>query len=204
MVALYARVSTEDQETDNQIHVLKEWADKQNVRYRVYEEKASAKGVDRVALQKMMRKVDEGKYKAVVVWKIDRFSRSMRDFVKLFERMQKGECGLVAISQGIDTRDGGDANSRMVINLMMVFAEWEREMIVERTKLGMQRARREGKKIGRPKIGFDIVKAYAMWVKGRSVERVAKKMGVSKSVMGRRLKEFKDSMGEEIKKGKEG
>lgn len=194
MIALYARVSTKEQTNENQIGGLVEWAERNGKRYRLYEEKASGKNVERIELERMMSKADDGKWEAVVVWKIDRFSRSVRDFVQLFERLNRAGVGFVSVSQGIDTRNKNDPAVKMLISLLMVFAEFERDMIVSRTKEGMARAKREGKKIGRPKVSFMLTDAVAYWMQGNSIAKTAKKFGVSKSVMGVRLKEWKESV----------
>ena len=155
-VAIYARVSTEEQKTEQQIVECEEWCRRKGWKWDTFQEKESAKGVHRVELQKMLKGVEKRKYKAVVIWKIDRLTRSIQDFVGVFKRLNDAGVGLVSITQGIDT-SVNDANSRMLVNMLVIFAEWERDMIVERTKAGLVRAKREGKKLGRRKVSFDMM-----------------------------------------------
>ena len=196
MVAIYARVSTDEQQTKQQIFECEEFCKRKGWKWRVFEEKESAKGVHRVELQKMLGMVERGRFKNVVVWKIDRLTRSIQDFVWVWKRLNDSECGLISVTQGIDTGNN-DANGRMLVNMLVVFAEWERDMIVERTKAGLNRAKREGKVLGRKKVSFDLVGAWKDWKKkGMGLRELGEKYGVSHQTMAVRLKEWDKVMEE--------
>lgn len=188
-VAIYCRVSTDDQKTQQQVDACVEWVERKGWKWDLFEENESAKGTSRVELQKMLKGVDKGKFKAVVVWKVDRLTRSIQDFVSVFKRVKDAGAGIVSVTQGIDTT-GDDANSRMMVNILMVFAEWERDMIVERTKAGLKRAVKEGKKLGRKQVMFSVVDAWRKWKRGVSFRDLEKEFKVSKSTIANKVREF--------------
>jgi DNA invertase Pin-like site-specific DNA recombinase len=137
----YARVSKgDDQSNALQLRALKDAGCK-----RVYEEAASGGRWDRPELHRMLDQLREGD--VVVVWKLDRLSRSLKDLLLILERIEKAGAGFRSLTEHVDTT--GPAG-RMLMQLLGAFAEFERAMIRERTRAGLDAARVEGRKGGRP------------------------------------------------------
>jgi DNA invertase Pin-like site-specific DNA recombinase len=91
-----------------------------------------------------------GKLDAVLVWKLDRFGRSALDVLANIRDLDSAGVRFIATTQGVDVRPGGDAMSRLILGVLASVDEFERDLIRERTRLGMQKAREAGKKLGRP------------------------------------------------------
>ena len=111
--------------------------------------------IQRPAFQRLMQDVEAGKVDIVVVYKVDRLSRSLLDFAKLMDRFNRASVAFVSVTQNFST---ADAMGRLTLNVLMSFAEFEREMIGERTRDKMAAARRKGKWTGGPPpLGYDVV-----------------------------------------------
>jgi site-specific DNA recombinase len=111
----------------------------------------SAKSIDRPNLQAILRDVRAGKISAVVVMKLDRLTRSVRDLGGLVDLFAKHDCALVSASESIDT---GTASGRMAINMFGTVAQWEREAIAERTTEALAHKRRQRNVYGRTPFGY--------------------------------------------------
>jgi DNA invertase Pin-like site-specific DNA recombinase len=139
----YARVSTLDQNLSLQIDALKDAGCGL-----IYEEKISGKSKDRPELVEMFSKLRKGDI--VIVWKLDRLGRSLKDLIDLVTKMQELEVSFLSIQDSINTET---ATGRFTFNIFASLAEFEREIISERTKAGLSAARARGRKGGRP-VGF--------------------------------------------------
>jgi DNA invertase Pin-like site-specific DNA recombinase len=140
MLLGYARVSTSDQDTAAQSAALKAAGCEV-----VFREKASGGRWDRPELHKLlsqMRKAD-----VLVVWKLDRLSRSLRDVLTIMDRVQEKKAGFRSLTEAIDTTTPA---GRMMMQMVGAFAEFERAMLKERTHAGLEAARKEGRIGGRP------------------------------------------------------
>jgi DNA invertase Pin-like site-specific DNA recombinase len=102
----------------------------------------------RAAMNRLMDAERRRLIDGIVCWKIDRWGRSMPHFVSSVQELRSLGVRFIAVTQGIDT-DESNPTSRLMLNLLAAFAEFEREPIVERTRAGLQRARREGRMAGR-------------------------------------------------------
>jgi len=143
MLIGYARVSTNDQETATQVAALKAAGCE-----RIYREKASGGRWDRPELHRLLDQLR--KRDVLVVWKLDRLSRSLRDVLTIMERLSEAEAGFRSLTEAIDTTTPA---GRMMMQMVGAFAEFERAMLRERTKAGLESARREGRIGGRrPKL----------------------------------------------------
>ena len=143
MLIGYARVSTDDQDTAAQVAALKAGGCE-----RIYREKASGGRWDRPELHRLLDQMRKGD--VLVVWKLDRLSRSLRDVLTIMERLRDSEAGFRSLTEAIDTTT---AAGRMMMQMVGVFAEFERAMLKERTKAGLDVAREEGRIGGRrPKL----------------------------------------------------
>jgi DNA invertase Pin-like site-specific DNA recombinase len=143
MLIGYARVSTNDQETATQVAALKAAGCE-----RIYREKASGGRWDRPELHRLLDQLR--KSDVLVVWKLDRLSRSLRDVLTIMERLSEAEAGFRSLTEAIDTTTPA---GRMMMQMVGAFAEFERAMLRERTKAGLETARKEGRIGGRrPKL----------------------------------------------------
>src|SRR6202045_1029521 len=143
MLIGYARVSTNDQETATQVAALKVAGCE-----RIYREKASGGRWDRPELHRLLDQLRKGD--VLGVWKLDRLSRSLRDVLTIMERLAEAKAGFRSLTEAIDTTT---AAGRMMMQMVAAFAEFERAMLRERTKAGLDAARRHGRIGGRrPKL----------------------------------------------------
>ena len=142
--AIYARVSTQDQNLENQIKALKTYANKENIKvYKVYREKVSGTKDSRPELMEMLKDAKEGCFDIVIVWKLDRLGRSLPHLIKLVGYFQQWNVDFICTTQNIDTTN---SSCRLVFHIMGAVAEFERELISERTKLGLKNAKNVGKR----------------------------------------------------------
>lgn len=188
--ALYHRVSTVDQHPELAREELRAAAAARGFDVALeLEETGSGASNDRPALLELLAAAQRGQLGAVVVWKLDRFGRSALDLLANLRVLERAGVRFIASSQGIDLAPGGDAMSRLQVNMLSAFAEFERELIRERTRLGMERARRRGQHVGRPRVGnFPSAAAVAHWRElGASWREVARELGCSVAAARRSL-----------------
>ena len=145
--AIYVRTSTSDQNTDNQTIHLVEYAKRMNWEYDIFEEQVSTRKT-RPIKEVVLQSIRDGKYDGVLIYKLDRWARSLTELViNVDEITGKGKEFVVA-TQPIDTTN---AAGKLFLQILAAFAEFEREIISERTKAGLERARAQGKTLGRPR-----------------------------------------------------
>jgi DNA invertase Pin-like site-specific DNA recombinase len=137
----YARVSTADQNLDLQFNALTEYGCTT-----IFQEKISGKSTDRAELKKLLANLRKDDH--VVVWKLDRLGRSLRDLVDLVALFHEQGVNFVSLHDHIDTTT---ATGRFTFNIFASLAEFEREIIHERTKAGLDAAKARGRKGGRPR-----------------------------------------------------
>ena len=138
----YARISKGDEQSNAlQLKALKQVGCK-----RVYEEAASGGRWDRPELHRMLDQLREGD--VVIVWKLDRLSRSLKDLLLILEKVDEAGAGFRSITEHVDTTTSA---GRMMMHMLGSFAEFERSMIRERTRAGLSAAREEGRIGGRPR-----------------------------------------------------
>ena len=140
MLIGYARVSTNEQDTAAQAAALKKAGCEL-----IFREKASGGRWDRPELHKLLGQLRKGD--VLVVWKLDRLSRSLRDMLTLMEQVQEKKAGFRSLTEAVDTTTPA---GRMMMQMVGAFAEFERAMLKERTKAGLDAARKEGRIGGRP------------------------------------------------------
>ena len=110
--------------------------------------------LDRPALQRLLAHVDQGRIDCVIVYKVDRLSRSLLDFARIMETFEKRQVAFVSITQQFNT---ATSMGRLVLNVLLSFAQFEREIISERTRDKIAAARRKGKWVGgHPLLGYDV------------------------------------------------
>jgi DNA invertase Pin-like site-specific DNA recombinase len=151
--ALYHRCSTLDQNPALARDELRAAASRLGAEVALdIEETGSGARNDRPGLQKLMSAARGGKLDVVLVWKLDRLGRSALDVLANIRDLDAAGVRFIAKTQGIDIRPGGDAMSRLILGVLASVAEFERDLIRERTRLGMAKARAAGKKFGRARV----------------------------------------------------
>ena len=147
--AIYMRVSTTLQTTENQLIPLTEYAKRMGLEIvSVYKDEGiSGVKSKRPALNEMLKDAVKGKFSQILIYDISRLGRSLKELINLLNDFNQLKIRLVFLQQGIDT---STSTGQMMFNLLGVFAEWERNTIVDRVNAGLDRARLEGKKLGRP------------------------------------------------------
>jgi DNA invertase Pin-like site-specific DNA recombinase len=180
----YARVSTFDQNLDLQLDTLKQFGCDQ-----IFEEKISGASKERPQLIKLFSILRKGD--SVVVWKLDRLGRSLRDLIDLISKMKDLGVTFVSIQDSIDT---STATGRFTFNIFASLAEFEREIISERTKAGLAAARARGRKGGRPSgLSKEIIsKIKAVKIlydqQDKTVQEIADDLSISRATAYRFLK----------------
>lgn len=151
-VVIYTRVSTEDQFPENQINQLKTFCSEQNYNVvNIYIDKMSGRVTDRPQFQKMLKDARLKRFDTVLVWSLDRFSREgIRNNLNYISRLNKYNVAFKSFTEPlIDTTQ--DGVGEIITAILSWVAKREAIRISERTKAGLERARAEGKKLGRPK-----------------------------------------------------
>ncbi len=151
-MGIYARVSSNDQNVDTQLLPLRDYC--QRIGYRVVEEYVyvddgySGKDDKRPQFERLLSDIRANKLDCLVVYKLDRIGRSLKHLLNLFDEFKNRGVEFISVTQNINT---ATPEGKMFWQMLGVFAEYERELIVARTNAGLVRARRQGKKLGRPK-----------------------------------------------------
>ena len=187
--AIYARVSTEDQNLDSQLQSCREWCARMNLEPVEYLDKTSGASVSRRALDRLMADVRQGRVKAVVCYKLDRLGRSLVHLAQMIGEFDSYGTALVCPSQGIDTRADNPAG-RLQMHVLMAVAEFERSLIRERTKAGLTAARARGARLGRPagsRLNLPVDECRAAISSGLSLRAFARTKGVSPSSLRRAM-----------------
>lgn len=176
MLIGYARVSTDDQNLDLQRDALQAAGCE-----RVFEDMVSGARADRTGLAALMSMLRAGD--TVVIWRLDRLGRSLKNLIELVERLEAAKVGLRSLQENIDTTSSG---GKLVFHLFGALAEFERNLIRERTQAGLLAARARGRMGGRPKRLDPAKLALALKLhreRNHTVEEICKMMGISKSTL---------------------
>jgi len=149
-VAVYVRVSREDLHADNQQIAILDWCKTKSTEiHDTYTDTLSGAVEHRPALTRLLADAEKGLFQAVVIWKLDRLGRSLQHLIKTVNFLEKNHVDLICITQNLDTTTSG---GKLLFHIFGAIAEFERTLISERTKAGLDRVRAQGKKtLGRPK-----------------------------------------------------
>jgi DNA invertase Pin-like site-specific DNA recombinase len=189
-VAIYLRVSTARQDTDNQRRELEAMAERSGWEVvRIYEDVISgAKGRDkRPGLDSMMKAVNAKRFDMVAAWSVDRLGRSLTDLLGILQGLRDKRVDLFLHQQGLDTSTSA---GRAMFQMLGVFAEFERGIIRERVNAGLARARQNGTKLGRRRVKPSVeARIRELRAKGDGILKVGRALGVGTSVVQRVLSE---------------
>lgn len=194
-VAIYGRVSTDGQTTENQLRDLRAVAELRGwtvVAEYVDQGISGTKGRNqRPQFDALWKDAVRRKFDMILAWKLDRLGRSVQDLVNFSADLEGVGVGLYLHDQAIDT---STAAGRLFFTVISAIAEYEGEIIRERVKAGLQRAKAQGKQLGRPKTAPEVEqKILAARAEGLGMQRIAKQVGVGVSVVQRVLREAEEA-----------
>lgn len=187
-VAVYCRCSTTEQNVDLQLDALRDYVQARGFKIvqEYVDEGVSGAKSKRPALDQLLKDAHRRRFDAVLIWKLDRLGRSLSHLIHLVETFSGLGIDLVSLGDpGLDTTS---PHGKLLFSIMASVAEFERDLIRERTRAGMQSAKRRGSKIGRPRAQVSVLKAQALLDEGLSFSAVARELGVSRATLQRRLK----------------
>jgi DNA invertase Pin-like site-specific DNA recombinase len=185
--ALYLRVSTLDQHPESQLHDLRGLAAQRG--FQIVQEctdRLSGAKAKRPGLDQLLADARQGKFDVVLVWAFDRIARSVRHFLEVLDELNRLNIEFVSFRENIDT--GGPLGRAMVV-IIGAIAELERNLIIERVRAGMRRARLEGQRIGRPRLEIDSQALRRDRAQGHSLSQLAKIHRISKASVIRFLQQ---------------
>lgn len=178
--AIYARVSTSNhgQDVGMQTRELRQFCEARG--WQIVGEYVDA-GVSgakdsRPELNRLMADASRRRFDAVIVWKFDRFARSVSHLLRALETFNSLGIAFVSLSEQIDT---STPTGKMIFTVLGAVAELERSLIAERVRAGLRNARAKGKRLGRPRVRVDLVKIASLRASGLSWPKIARELGVS-------------------------
>lgn len=184
--AIYARVSTANngQSPEMQLRELREYCERRkwDVAGEYVDVGISGAKEKRAQLDRLTADAHRRQFDAVVVWKFDRFARSVSHLLKALETFQALGIEFVSLTEGVDTSTPA---GRMIFTVLGAVAELERSLICERVKAGLRNARAKGKHVGRPRVSLDSSKIARLRAEGLSWLRIAEKLGVGEGTVRR-------------------
>jgi DNA invertase Pin-like site-specific DNA recombinase len=187
--AIYARVSTVDQEPENQLQELRRyveargWSAVEHVDHGV-----SGATKRRPALDRLLGDARRRRFDVLVCWRLDRLGRNLKHLITLLDDLQALGIAFVSLAEGIDaTTPAG----KLQMHILGAIAEFERERIRERVLAGLQRARTQGKRLGRPRAAVPLERLRR--IDGLPVDVAAERLGVSRSTVKRWRRQVQQS-----------
>jgi DNA invertase Pin-like site-specific DNA recombinase len=177
-VALYARVSTTDQSTDSQLLDLRRYVSERgwDIFKEYVDEGISGTKDSRPALNELMNDAKKRRFDVVLVWRFDRFARSTKHLILALEEFKNLGVDFVSYQENIDTSSPlGSA----IFTIISAVAQLERDIIAERVKAGLRRAKENGKKLGRPRVSVDKGQIRRLRAEGKSLREIAEQLGIS-------------------------
>jgi DNA invertase Pin-like site-specific DNA recombinase len=177
-VALYARVSTSNgqQDPEMQLRELREYAERRDLTISgEYIDRMTGSKDSRPSLNRLMADAGQRKFDAVLVWKLDRFGRSLRHLVNALAELEALGLSFISLRDNLDL---STPSGRLMFQIIGAMAEFERSLIQERVKAGLRNARAKGKRLGRPRADVDESRIEALRASGASWRAVAEKLGV--------------------------
>ena len=188
-IALYARVSKHDesQDPENQLRILRQYAGDHGYEvYQSYVDRASGADQNRPELDRMLADARGNRFSMVLVVRIDRMARSMPNLYSILSALEAESVGFHCTEQpSVSTTT---ASGKLMLNILGAVAEFERELIRERTKEGIARARAQGKRLGRPRMSVDKARILELRAQGLGYRKIADALGVSHQTILNRLK----------------
>jgi DNA invertase Pin-like site-specific DNA recombinase len=194
--AIYARVSTANagQSPEMQLRELREYCERRHwsVAGEYVDIGISAAKEKRPELDRLTADAHRRRFDAVVVWKFDRFARSVSHLLKALETFHALGIEFVSLTEGVDTSTPA---GRMVFTVLGAVAELERSLICERVKAGLRNAKAKGKQVGRPRVSLDSSEIARLRTEGLSWLKISEKLGVGEGTVRRAIASAKNLSG---------
>jgi len=187
--AIYVRVSTTNgQSVEMQLRDLRQLAAQRGLEvvHEFCDEGWSGAKNSRPALDAMLADARRGKFRVLLVWKLDRLGRSLAHLVRLLDDFRACGVELVSFSEGLDF---STTTGRLMYAMVAAFAEFERGCIVERVKAGLRNARARGRRLGRPRVAVDAARIGRLRAQGLSWAKIAERLGVGEGTVYRAAQE---------------
>lgn len=187
--AVYIRVSTLKQETglDSQQSVLVEYCKNHGIsNYKVYKDRQTGGNLDRPSLKRLQDDIFRGRVNTVIVWKLDRISRSLKDGINLLCSWLERDIRVIAVSQNFDLTG---AVGRMIMSLLLGIAEMERANIRENIVRGLNRARKRGIQLGGSEPQYNYSEITALKKQGMNVSQISRHLGCTRQTVYTALKQ---------------
>ncbi len=187
-VALYARVSTDGQDPEVQLAALRAHAANRGwtVVQKFVDRGISGATDRRPALVRLMQAAWEGQFQAVLVWRFDRFARSVKHLITALETFRTLDVAFISLQEQLDT---ATPLGQAMFTIVGAMAQLERDIIRERVKAGLERAKTKGVRLGRPSVPVDSDNLRALRRQGLSIGQIAKRAHCSPATVRRRLRE---------------
>jgi len=185
-VAIYVRVSTKDQSVDMQLNDLERYSNERSLNvFKVYQDNGvSGTKETRPALGELMNDAKKRKFDVVLVWRFDRFARSTKHLVNALYEFRNLGIDFISYQENIDTSSPlGEA----IFTIISAISKLERDIIAERVKGGLCKARANGKRLGRPKNEVDTDKVIEYRKQNKSIRQIATELNLSKGTVQRAL-----------------
>ncbi len=186
-VAIYVRVSTKDQSVEMQLNDLERYSKERSLNvFKVYKDNGiSGTTESRPALSELMNDAKKRKFDIVLVWRFDRFARSTKHLVNALYDFRNLGIDFISYQENIDTSSPlGEA----IFTIISAMSKLERDIIAERVKGGLRKARANGKRLGRPKSEVDTDKIVEYRRQNKSIRQIASEMNLSRGTVERTLK----------------
>lgn len=199
-VALYARVSKhdKDQDPDNQLIKLRSFVESQGwAVYGEYVDMKSGADASRPDLDRMLKAARGHAFSAIIIVRLDRIGRSVKNLLNLLDDLKHYNVELICTDQEIDTSSPG---GKLFFTLLGAVSEFELELIRDRTKDGLARARAQGKRLGRPPFAVSTEEIIALRSQGLSLRQIGAKVGLSHQGVKKRLRQASATKRAEIGK----
>ncbi len=185
VAALYARVSTLDQNCEVQLEELRRFASKRFARHSEYTDVGvSGTQRHRAQLDALMRDARKRLFDVVLVWKFDRFARSLKHLIESLDEFNALGIDFISLTEGVDTTTSA---GQLLFHIVGAVAQFERDLIAERVRAGMAHARAMGKHIGRPRAVVDVEAVAKLREGGRSLREIAVSLNIPVSRVRRAL-----------------
>lgn len=144
----------------------------------------------RPELDRLLQDAKRGKFDVLLVWKSDRLFRSLRHMVTTLDDLASLKVGFVSVTEPFDSTT---PSGRLLVHLVSAMAEFERSIMIERTRAGIQAAKKRGARVGRPRVRVDLDRAYDLRERGKTLREVADELGVGVATLHRAIQKDKSA-----------
>ncbi|MBX7147712.1 recombinase family protein [bacterium] len=192
-IAIYARVSTlnHGQDPITQLFPLREYCKNRGFEvYKEYVDYISGIKEKRPQLDQLLLEAKQRKFDAILVWKLDRLGRSLKHLVTLIDEFHALGIQFISHTEGMDTTTPA---GKLLFNIVGSIAGFERDLIRERVKAGLEKAKNNGKRLGRPTANYSTARIRLLKYKGLSTRAIASSLGISNATVSRVLQNVQKS-----------